>query len=66
VIRRLRAMLKKEEPTARALDVNQLISEVLQLYRSDLINPRRRACDLELDHALPAVLGDACSCSRCC
>jgi C4-dicarboxylate-specific signal transduction histidine kinase len=57
VIRRLRALLRKEDADRQPLDVNQLISEVLQLYRSDLIN-RGVSVHLELDHALPAVLGD--------
>jgi two-component system sensor kinase FixL len=57
VIRRLRALLKKEEAQRLPLDVNQLITEVLQLYRSDLIN-RGVSVRLDLDPALPAVLGD--------
>jgi PAS domain S-box-containing protein len=57
VIRRLRAMLKKEEAQRVPVDVNQLISEVLQLYRTDLVN-RGVSVRLELDHGLPAVLGD--------
>ena len=57
VIRRLRAMLKKEEMQRAPLDVNLLITEVLQLYRSDLIN-RGVSVHPELDHGLPAVLGD--------
>ena len=57
VIRRLRAMLKKEDMQRTPLDVNQLIHEVLQLYRSDLIN-RGVVVHPELDHGLPAVLGD--------
>jgi PAS domain S-box-containing protein len=57
VIRRLRAMLKKEEAQRVPLDVNQLIHDVLHLYRSDLIN-RGVNVRFELDHGLPAVLGD--------
>jgi two-component system sensor kinase FixL len=57
VIRRLRAMLKKEEMQRMPLDVNQLIAEVLQLYRTDLVN-RGVSVHPELDHGLPAVLGD--------
>jgi two-component system sensor kinase FixL len=57
VIRRLRAMLKKEEMQRVPLDVNQLISDVLQVYRSDLIH-RSVNVRLELDHDLPTVLGD--------
>jgi PAS domain S-box-containing protein len=57
VIQRLRAMLKKEALTLRALDANALVHEVLRLYRSDLLN-RGVEIDLELDHALPQILGD--------
>ena len=57
VIRRLRAMLKKEEAQHVPLDVNQLIHEVLQLYRTDLVN-RGVVVRPELDHGLPAVVGD--------
>ena len=57
VIRRLRAMLKKEEMQRTPLDVNQLIHEVLQLYRSDLIN-RGVVVRADLDYGLPAVVGD--------
>jgi PAS domain S-box-containing protein len=57
VIRRLRAMLKKEEMQRAPLDVNQLIHEVLQLYRTDLVN-RGVVVRPELDHGLPAVIGD--------
>lgn len=57
VIRRLRAMLKKEEMQRMPLDVNQLIADVLQLYRTDLIN-RGVSVHPDLDHGLPAVLGD--------
>jgi two-component system sensor kinase FixL len=57
VIRRLRALLKKEEAQQVPLDVNQLINEVLQLYRSDLIN-RGVVVRVDLDQGLPAVVGD--------
>jgi two-component system sensor kinase FixL len=57
VIRRLRAMLKKEDMQRMPLDVNQLIGEVLQLYRTDLIS-RGVSVHPELGHGLPAVLGD--------
>jgi C4-dicarboxylate-specific signal transduction histidine kinase len=57
VIRRLRSMLKKEETQRLPLDVNQLISEVLQLYRSDLIH-RGVTVSLELAKDLPEVDGD--------
>jgi signal transduction histidine kinase len=57
VIRRLRAMLKKEEVKYRRLDLNELISDVLRLYRSDLLN-RRVAITLALAPEVPEVEGD--------
>jgi signal transduction histidine kinase len=57
VIRRLRAMLKKEETEQRPVDINQLISEVMQLYRSDLINRGVTLLQL-LDKDLPPAIGD--------
>jgi two-component system sensor kinase FixL len=57
VIRRLRAMLKKEESDRSPVDINQLISEVMQLYRSDLIN-RGVTVLLLLEKELPVAIGD--------
>jgi len=50
-------MLKKEESEFRPLDINQLISEVMQLYRSDLIN-RGVTVLLLLEKDLPEAIGD--------
>jgi two-component system sensor kinase FixL len=57
VIRRLRAMLKKEEIERLPLDVNQLVSEVIALYRSDLIN-RGVTVQFLLERDLPEAIGD--------
>jgi signal transduction histidine kinase len=57
VIRRLRAMLKKEEVKHRRLDLNGLVSDVLRLYRSDLLN-RKVAIVLELESEASEVEGD--------
>lgn len=57
VIRRLRAMLKKEESERNPLDINQLVSEVISLYRSDLIN-RGVTVQFLLERDLPEALGD--------
>jgi C4-dicarboxylate-specific signal transduction histidine kinase len=57
VIQRLRAMLLKEEPQFVALDLNELIREVLALERSDLI-ARKVIVVAELAADLPAVHGD--------
>jgi PAS domain S-box-containing protein len=57
VIRRLRALLKKEEAQLRRLEVYELVREVLELARSDLI-ARNIEIDLRLSPDLPAVRGD--------
>jgi two-component system sensor kinase FixL len=57
VIRRLRGMLIKEQAELRELDVNELVREVLRLYRSDLLN-RRITLELALAPGLPPVRGD--------
>ncbi len=57
VIRRLRSMLTKSGPQHRPLDLNHVVSEVVQLYRSELIN-REVVVELELLPELPVVLGD--------
>jgi signal transduction histidine kinase/integral membrane sensor domain MASE1 len=57
VIQRLRAMLRKEEPQLVALDLNEVIGDVLALERSDLIS-RRVTVRQELASDLPAVRGD--------
>ena len=57
VIRRLRAMLRKEETEQEPVDINQLISEVMQLYRSDLINRGVTVLQL-LENDLPEAVGD--------
>jgi PAS domain S-box-containing protein len=57
VIRRLRALLRKEETERRAIDVNALITDVVRLLRADL-QRRRIAIRLSRGELLPAVLGD--------
>jgi two-component system, LuxR family, sensor kinase FixL len=57
VIRRLRAMLTKGDPQYRPLDLNLVVTEVVQLYRSEFIN-REVDVDLVLAPQLPDVLGD--------
>jgi PAS domain S-box-containing protein len=57
VIQRLRAMLRKEEPTRQAVDLNALVEDSMRLLRSDLLGRHVRAQpDLEVD--LPPVVGD--------
>ena len=58
VIRRLRAMLRKEASDFRALDINEVVLDVLRIIRSDLLN-RSTEVVLELAPGLPAVVGDS-------
>ena len=57
VIRRLRAMLRKERADYRQLDINDIVVDVLRIIRSDLLN---RSVDVtsKLAPALPQVDGD--------
>jgi two-component system sensor kinase FixL len=57
VIRGLRSMLRKEEQVHVPLQINEVVEEVLQIVRSDLIH-RRVAVELELASRLPQVAGD--------
>jgi signal transduction histidine kinase len=57
VIRRLRAMLRKEPPDFQRLDVNDVIADVLGIVRSDLI-ARDVDTVLQLQADLPATTGD--------
>lgn len=58
VIRKLRAMLRKDAADFRPQDINDLIMDVLRIVRSDLLN-RSTVTELDLADGLPAVLGDA-------
>jgi C4-dicarboxylate-specific signal transduction histidine kinase len=57
VIRRLRALFKHGELRTAPLDVNELVSETLELARTDLVM-RHVVAVAELAPALPAVRGD--------
>jgi PAS domain S-box-containing protein len=57
VIRRLRAMLKKQAAVQRPLYLNDLVLEVLRMARSDLLN-RNASAHTELASGLPLVNGD--------
>ena len=57
VIRRLRAMLRREAPDHRPMDVNEVVLDVLRIIRSDLLN-RNTEVALELAPDLQPVLGD--------
>jgi PAS domain S-box-containing protein len=57
VIRRLRAMLRKEQTDYQPLLVNEVVHDVLRLVSSDLVN-RNVSTVIDLAPALPFVLGD--------
>ena len=57
VLRRLRGLLKKERRDYAPVDVNAIVSDVLMLARSNLIE-RRVSVVVRLGSDLPAVLGD--------
>lgn len=57
VIRRLRAMLRKEAADHREIDLNEVVADVMRIIRSDLLN-RSIVALLDLDPALPRVWGD--------
>jgi C4-dicarboxylate-specific signal transduction histidine kinase len=57
IIRGLRLMLKKSDAQRQALDLNDMVQEVLTLVRSDLLNQRVSA-HTELMPALSAVKGN--------
>jgi len=57
VIRKLRRLLSDKPVQTESVDVNELISTVEQLYRSDLIN-RHIETSIELTPDLPQVMAD--------
>jgi two-component system sensor kinase FixL len=57
VIRKLRSMLRNDQTEFIRLDANEVIQEVLQIIRSDLIE-RKVGVVLELAVGLPQVKGD--------
>jgi signal transduction histidine kinase len=57
VIQRLRAMLQRGEISREPVDLANVIKEVLELARIDLLT-RHVAVDVEFDPYLPLVLGD--------
>jgi len=57
VIARIRAVLKRSEPVARRLDLNEIVREIVALTQSEV---ERRGASLRTDLAvnLPSVMGD--------
>ncbi|MHC1764506.1 MAG: two-component regulator propeller domain-containing protein [Verrucomicrobiia bacterium] len=58
IIHRLRLLLKKGEAQNKALDLNDVVQEVLKLVRTDLVNHGVTA-QIELAPGLPVVMGDS-------
>lgn len=57
VIRRLRAMLRREPSNYQELEINDVVREVLDLINSDILN-RSVAVILDLAPGLPPISGD--------
>jgi PAS domain S-box-containing protein len=57
VISRLRAFIKKSDIQPRPLRLSDIVSEVLRLVHSDLIQ-RRISVDSQVSRSLPRVMGD--------
>jgi len=57
VIRSLRSMMKREEGEKRAILLNDILNDVIQIFRSEAIF-RNVGIETELDGSLPPVLGD--------
>ncbi|MGH8616360.1 MAG: sensor histidine kinase [Burkholderiales bacterium] len=57
VIRRLRALFERGEANQEALDLNELIREILRMLHSDLLT-RNVAVAVDLDPDLPTIRGD--------
>jgi signal transduction histidine kinase len=57
VIHRLRQWLRKGEVQHHSLHINEVVEDVLQLIRSDLIN-QKVTVDTELARHLPSISGD--------
>lgn len=57
VIRRLRAMLRKEQVNYQELEINEVVRDVLRLINSDILN-RNVTVTLELAPDLPIISGD--------
>lgn len=60
VIRRMRNMLKRDEPSFQMVQFNDAVQEVLRLMRRELVD-RRIAVSLHLEETLPRILGDGIS-----
>ncbi len=58
VVRRLRGLLKKGEPRAELIDINEMIGSAAALLRSELISRQVRV-ETELSASRPTVFGDS-------
>ena len=57
VIRRMRSLLKRDEPRFQEVQFNDAVEGVLRLMRRELVD-RRITVSLQLEKTLPPVLGD--------
>ena len=57
VIKRMRNLLKRDEPSFQNVQFNDAVQEVLRLMRRELID-RRIAVSLQLEETLPEISGD--------
>jgi signal transduction histidine kinase len=57
VIRSLRSMMRREEGEKRPIILNDILNDVIQIFRSEAIF-RNVGIETELDGSLPPVLGD--------
>lgn len=57
VIRRIRALFKRDSVEKTPLDMNEIITEVLRVTRSEVVR-RGVALETELERGLPCVAGD--------
>ena len=58
VIRQMRALVRKDEPRLEPLDLNRVISDIVRLLHSDMLN-RKVQIALELDSELRPANGDS-------
>jgi PAS domain S-box-containing protein len=63
VIRRVRALATKADVEKAALDINDVVKEVIALVQRELFS-HRVSLQMELAPALPMIMGDRSNCSR--
>jgi K+-sensing histidine kinase KdpD len=63
IVRRIRALFKKNTLTMADLDVNNVIDEVLRLIRAEVVK-KRVTVETDLEKKLPFVQAIVCSCNK--